>query len=97
MQKGNYGVFKIKGLHEFCSYYHIRYLFKNKRMKRVTVEGLTSGYYEFMFDEDREAVNRKEGWSEKKTRYLLERPVVESLNIKADVKQRSFDIKMKIK
>ena len=56
-------------------------------MKRVSVQGSTGGFYEFMFDEDRKEVNKKEGWSDKKNKYLLDRPRVEEFKIKADTKR----------
>lgn len=34
----------------------------------------TTGYYQFIHDDDRKALNDAAGWSDNKKQYLLERP-----------------------
>lgn len=68
--------YRIAHIHENCEYARFARYFVSKLMRCVESRGAgtTTGWYEFVYDADRTAVNKAAGWSDAKTRYLLERP-----------------------
>ena len=69
---------RIDYLSAGCEYVDYSYLFAGKAVKLVESTSIfnTSGWYEFVYDEDRQAVNKKLGYSDKKRLYLLYKPVL---------------------
>lgn len=68
---------RISNLNPGCQYAKFAKYFIGKLVKLVNKTGIgdsTTGWYEFVFDEDRKALNEAAGWSDRKNRYLLERP-----------------------
>jgi len=58
-----------------CSYAKLARFLVGKLVKCIEKkEDSTSGWYEFIFDDDRKALNRAGYWSDNKNRYFLERP-----------------------
>lgn len=68
---------RISSINPACQYAkYARYLV-GKLVKLVSEPkpgGNTTGWYEFVYDEDREALNTAAGWSDKKKQYFLEKP-----------------------
>lgn len=77
----------IKALKQNCAYFPSRHLFRGKKMKPIKKEELGT-WYSFVSVKDQIAVNRYNDWSDKKDRYLLMSPEVESLHIKASAGKR---------
>lgn len=71
-------VVRIKSINSNCQYIKFaRYIVG--RLMRLTsktgaLPGSTTGWYEFVHDEDRKALNNAAGWSDSKNLYLLENP-----------------------
>ena len=68
---------RISSINPNCQYAKFAKFFIGKLVKLVNKTGVgdsTTGWYEFLFDEDRKALNEAAGWSDRKNRYLLERP-----------------------
>lgn len=68
---------RISSINPNCQYAKYAKFFLGKLVKMVNKTGIgdsTTGWYEFVFDEDRKALNEAAGWSDRKNRYLLERP-----------------------
>ena len=68
---------RISTINPGCQYAKFAKYFIGKLVKLVNKTGIgdsTTGWYEFVFDEDRKALNEAAGWSDRKNRYLLERP-----------------------
>ena len=68
---------RISSINPNCQYAKYAKFFIGKLVKLVNKTGVgdsTTGWYEFLFDEDRKALNEAAGWSDRKNRYLLERP-----------------------
>ena len=68
---------RISNINPNCQYAKYAKFFVGKLVKLVNKTGVgdsTTGWYEFLFDEDRKALNEAAGWSDRKNRYLLERP-----------------------
>ena len=68
---------RISSINPNCQYAKYAKYFLGKLVKLVNKTGIgdsTTGWYEFVFDEDRKALNEAAGWSDRKNRYLLERP-----------------------
>lgn len=68
---------RISSINPNCQYAKFARFFIGKLVKLVNKTGVgdsTTGWYEFVFDEDRKALNEAAGWSDRKNRYLLERP-----------------------
>lgn len=68
---------RISSINPNCQYAKYARFFLGKLVKLVNKTGIgdsTTGWYEFVFDEDRKALNEAAGWSDRKNRYLLERP-----------------------
>ena len=65
---------RIESLGSNCDYLRDARFFIGKSMVKVE-DGITprSGWYSFEFDSDREALNKKNGWTNK-DRYLLHNP-----------------------
>ena len=69
--------FRIQSINPACQYAKFSRFFVGKLVQLVEKTGVgdsTTGWYEFVFDDDRQALNEAAGWSDAKTRYLLERP-----------------------
>ena len=70
-------VFRVASINMACEYMKYARFFVGKLVRRVRSSGIgetTTGWYEFVHDRDREALNQAAGWSENKREYLLERP-----------------------
>ena len=68
---------RIQSINPACQYAKYARFFVGKLVKMVEYNGngdSATGWYEFVFDDDRKALNEAAGWSDAKTRYLLERP-----------------------
>lgn len=67
---------RIIHISENCSYAKYSRFIVGKLVRLVEPKGnnTTSGWYEFVFDDDRRALNSAAGWSDRKTNYLFERP-----------------------
>lgn len=68
---------RIASINPNCQYERFAKFFVGKLVKRVMKTGIgdsTTGWYEFVHDEDRKTLNEAAGWSDRKNRYLLERP-----------------------
>lgn len=69
--------YRITAINPACQYAKYAKFFIGKLVKQVERTGMldsTTGWYEFVFDEDRKALNEAAGWSDMKKRYLLEQP-----------------------
>lgn len=65
---------RISSINPNCQYAKFAKFFIGKLVKLVNKTGVgdsTTGWYEFLFDEDRKALNEAAGWSDRKNRYLL--------------------------
>lgn len=68
---------RIISINQICQYSKYAKYFVGKQVILVEKKGIndsTTGWYEFVHDEDRKALNQAAGWSDNKKRYLLERP-----------------------
>lgn len=68
---------RISTINQSCMYAKYARFFVGKLVRLVSKKGVgdsTTGYYEFVHDEDRKALNQAAGWSDNKKQYLLERP-----------------------
>lgn len=67
---------RIAHVNEGCQYARYSRYLVGKAVRCVDSKGekTTSGWYEFVFDDDRKALNAAAGWSDNKKKYLLERP-----------------------
>lgn len=68
---------RILSINPICEYARYARYFVGKLVRLVNHSGVgdsTTGWYEFVHDEDRLALNAAAGWSENKKMYLLERP-----------------------
>lgn len=68
---------RISTINQACMYAKYARFFVGKLVRLVSKKGVgdsTTGYYEFVHDEDRKALNQAAGWSDNKKQYLLERP-----------------------
>lgn len=75
---GNEGnVYRIASVNMICEYAKYSRFFTGKLVRLIRSKGIgdsTTGWYEFIHDEDRVAINQAAGWSDNKREYLLERP-----------------------
>ena len=70
-------VYRIASINPVCEYIKFARYFCNKLVRLVERKGTgdsTTGWYEFVHDADRQALNQAAGWSDNKNRYFLERP-----------------------
>lgn len=69
---------RINYLSSQCEYSRYSHLFVNKAVRLVESTSIfnSSGWYEFVYEEDRIAVNKMMGYSDKKRLYLLYKPVL---------------------
>lgn len=66
---------RIKQINPRCEYARYARLFVGRKVEKVKGHPeTTTGWYRFIFDDDRKAVNKAAGWSDFKTEYLLEKP-----------------------
>lgn len=68
---------RIKLINPACEYARYTRFFVGKLVRLINRSGIgdsTTGWYEFVHDEDRRALNEAAGWSDNKKMYLLERP-----------------------
>lgn len=68
---------RISTINQACMYAKYARFFVGKLVRLVLKKGVgdsTTGYYEFVHDEDRKALNQAAGWSDNKKQYLLETP-----------------------
>ena len=68
---------RVNTINPACQYAKYARFFVGKLVQLVEKTGIgdsTTGWYEFVFEDDRKALNEAAGWSDAKTRYLLERP-----------------------
>lgn len=69
--------YRITNINPACQYAKYARFFVGKLVRLIRQTGIgdsTTGWYQFVFDQDREALNKEAGWSENKKEYLLERP-----------------------
>lgn len=69
--------YRITNINPACQYAKYARFFVGKLVRLIRATGIgdsTTGWYQFVFDQDREALNKEAGWSENKKEYLLERP-----------------------
>lgn len=73
-------VVRIKSINTNCQYIKFaRYIvgrLMRLRQKTSGIQGSMTGWYEFVHDDDRKALNQAAGWSDAKNLYLLENPKV---------------------
>ena len=62
---------RIVSINENCEYYKYRKFFIGKLVRFVGFGFGTGGWYEFVNDNDRFALNAAAGWSQDKCRFLL--------------------------
>lgn len=70
-------VHRIIAISPACPYAKWARYFVGKLVRLVQARGMgdsTTGWYEFVHDDDRVALNAAAGWSDSKKQYLLERP-----------------------
>lgn len=71
-------VVRIKSINSNCQYIKFARYIVGRLMRLTTktgaLPGSTTGWYEFVHDEDRKALNKAAGWSDAKNLYLLENP-----------------------
>jgi hypothetical protein len=71
-------IVRIKSITPTCQYIkYARYIVgRQMKLNRKTggMPGSTTGWYEFVHDEDRKALNHAAGWSDAKFEYLFENP-----------------------
>lgn len=65
---------RVLSVSQTSSYYKLRRFIVNKRIRilRKSDIGGSSFYVEFVYDDDRKALNNEAGWSDGKTEYLLD-------------------------
>lgn len=69
--------FRVTNINPSCEYAKYARFFVGRlvRLKHKTGVGdSTTGWYEFLHEKDRAALNQAAGWSDNKKEYLLERP-----------------------
>ena len=69
--------FRIQSINPACQYAKYARFFVGKLVQLEEKTGVgdsTTGWYGFVFEDDRKALNEAAGWSDAKRRYLLERP-----------------------
>jgi hypothetical protein len=69
--------FRIQSITPVCQYEKFSRFFVGKLVQLAVKTGVgdsTTGWYEFVFEDDRKALNEAAGWSDNKRKYLLERP-----------------------
>lgn len=69
--------FRITNINPVCEYVKYARFFVGRLVRLVRKTGVgdsTTGWYEFLHDKDRAALNQATGWSDNKREYLLERP-----------------------
>ena len=71
---------RISYINERCEYAKYARYFIGRLVRCVEskMNDTTTGWYEFVFDDDRKALNGAAGWSDNKKRYYLERPKFEN-------------------
>lgn len=68
---------RIISLPQTSSYKHLSIYIENKLMRLQERTGIgTTGWYCFVYDDDRIRLNDAAGWSDNKNRYLLENPKI---------------------
>lgn len=68
---------RVASINPICEYSKFARFFVGKLVRLISKKGVgdsTTGWYEFVHDEDRKALNEAAGWSDNKKMYLLERP-----------------------
>ena len=68
---------RVATISPICEYARFARYFVGKLVRLINKKGTgdsTTGWYEFVHDEDRIALNQAAGWSDNKKMYLLERP-----------------------
>lgn len=69
--------YRIQLISTQCQYSKLAKFFVGKLVRLTRKTGIgdsTTGWYEFVHDMDRQALNQAAGWSDNKKEYLLERP-----------------------
>lgn len=67
--------FRIISLPQSSSYKYLSRYIENRLMRLSERTGIgTTGWYEFVYEDDRIRLNDAAGWSDAKRRYLLENP-----------------------
>lgn len=76
-EKRNSDEIRIIKINPICQYAQYSRYLVGKLMRLVKKDGIwdsTTGWYEFIRDEDRRALNDAAGWSDNKREYYLENP-----------------------
>lgn len=71
------GVYRVISVNPSCEYAKFARYIVGKLVRLVNKTGVgnsTTGWYEFVIDDDRVCLNEAAGWSNNKKMYLLERP-----------------------
>lgn len=69
--------FRVTNINPSCEYAKYARFFVGRLVRLVRKTGVgdsTTGWYEFLHEKDRAALNQAAGWSDNKKEYLLERP-----------------------
>lgn len=70
-------VYRVININPACEYARYARFIVGKLFRLVETKGVgdsTTGWYEFVNDEERAALNKAAGWSNNKDRYFFERP-----------------------
>jgi hypothetical protein len=76
-EKRNSNEIRISKINPACQYAKFSRFFVGKLVRLAEKAGTgdsTTGWYEFIRDEDRKAINDAAGWSDNKRQYFLENP-----------------------
>lgn len=67
---------RVQALGQWCAYQQYARFIVGKLVKRIDAPNLegTTGWYKFVYDEDRKALNAAAGWSDAKCEYFFENP-----------------------
>ena len=69
--------FRVTNINQVCEYAKYARFFVGRLVRLTRKTGVgdsTTGWYEFLHEKDRAALNQAAGWSDNKKEYLLERP-----------------------
>ncbi len=80
-EKRNSDEIRIIKINPICQYAKFSRYLVGKLMRLVKKDGIwdsTTGWYEFIREEDRKALNDAAGWSDKKREYYLENPTAKN-------------------
>lgn len=68
---------RIKQINPGCQYAKFARFIVGRKVEKIRGNPDSStGWYKFIFDDDRKALNKEAGWSDFKTEYLFEKPTI---------------------